>query len=75
MMVNDWSVYTPLWAIVVAVALGIAAWILGLWLMQHTLLIEAENAIRHFFGLWRFGFGRRVVTVAVDAKRPQQHRA
>ena len=43
MIVNDWSVYTPLSAILVAVALGIAAWVLGLWLLRHALLIEAGN--------------------------------
>jgi hypothetical protein len=43
MIVNDWSVYTPLSDILVAVALGIAAWVLGLWLLRHALLIEAGN--------------------------------
>jgi hypothetical protein len=43
MIVNDWSVYTPLSDNLVAVALGIAAWVLGLWLLRHALLIEAGN--------------------------------
>ena len=74
MIVNDWSVYTPLSAIVVAVALGIAAWILGLWLLRHTLLIEAGNAGRHFLRLWRFGSRSRLVNVGVEAKPRRQHR-
>ena len=56
------------------VALGIAAWIVGLWLLQHTLLIEAGNASHHLFRLWRFGFRSRMVYVVGDAKRQQQHR-
>jgi O-antigen/teichoic acid export membrane protein len=68
MIVNDWSVRTPLSAIVVAVVLGIAAWILGLWLLQHILLIEAGNACRHFLRLWRFGSRSRVVDVVVDTQ-------
>jgi O-antigen/teichoic acid export membrane protein len=74
MIVNDWSVYTPLSAIVVAVALGIAAWVLGLWLLRHALLIEAGNASRHFLRLWRFGSRSRVVNVVVDTKPRPRHR-
>jgi O-antigen/teichoic acid export membrane protein len=67
MIVNDWSVYTPLSAILVAVALGVAAWMLGLWLLRHTLLIEVGNACRHFLRLWRCGSRR--VAVVVDTKQ------
>jgi hypothetical protein len=74
MIANDWSVYTPLSAIVAAVALGIAAWTLGLWLLRHALLTEAGNAIRHLPRLWRFGSGSRMLDIGVDVKHNPQLR-
>jgi O-antigen/teichoic acid export membrane protein len=68
MIVNHWSVYTPLSAILVAVVLGVAAWILGLWLLRHVLLIEAGNACRHIPRLWRFGSRGRVANVVANTK-------
>ena len=68
MIVNDWSAYTPLSAIMVAVALGIAAWILGLWLLRHSLLIEAGNACRHFRQLWSFGSPRRAGNIIANTE-------
>ncbi len=70
MIVNHWSVYTPLSAIVVAVALGIAAWILGLRLLRHALLTEAGTAVRHLRRLCRFGSGSRMLIL--DTKHNQR---
>lgn len=49
MAVNGWSAQTSLLAIAGAVALGIAAWGLGLWLLRHPLFDEARILARQAF--------------------------
>ena len=46
MAVNAWSSQTSLVAIAGAVALGVAAWGVGLWLLQHPLFVEARILVQ-----------------------------
>lgn len=57
MIVNHWSYDTPLGQVFAAVGLGMAAWVLGLWLLHHPLWAEAESAGRNLFGRYVRGIG------------------
>jgi hypothetical protein len=43
MMLNGWSERTSLPAIAAAIAVGMFAWIIGLWRLQHPLHLEIRN--------------------------------
>jgi O-antigen/teichoic acid export membrane protein len=49
MSVNHWSEDTSFAAVLAAVALGVAVWATGLWLLRHPLWIEAGSAGRNLF--------------------------
>jgi len=48
MVMSHWSESTPLSAICVAIAIGVAAWSVGLWRLRHPLFIEAETLGHQF---------------------------
>ena len=47
MAVNNWSEHTSLPAIFAAIAIGVAAWATGLWLLRHPLFVEAQRVGQH----------------------------
>ncbi len=49
MTVNHWSVDTPLSLVFATIALGIAAWAVGLLMLHHPLWLEAGSAGRNLF--------------------------
>jgi O-antigen/teichoic acid export membrane protein len=51
MEMHNWSPNTPLVQIFAAVGLGIAVWMLGLWLLRHPLFREVETVSRHLLRL------------------------
>ncbi len=51
MALHHWSPYTPLLQIFAAIGLGIAVWMLGLWLLRHPLFREVESLSRQVLRL------------------------
>ena len=49
MAVHGWSVHAPLLPITAAIAIGVAAWAITLWLLRHPLYHEANTVVRHLF--------------------------
>ena len=50
MVSNKWSENTPLVLLFATIVVGVAAWLIGLWLLRHPLWVELEGAGRNFFG-------------------------